>query len=293
MLEILRRGYTLTRPEIEVGLQLACSKSLGIKVQNPIRRIYQNLRSPIDYDTYPVLDARFETDNNIAHLLTLVLPKLLAFQKFGRKGAVILRRNASILGRRFFQTLDIPIICTDRYVRANLIITDDCVQGAFEGWYSDLFSDLKFSEQVSDTPRKVFLCRRGKRKILNEYALERLLDSRGFQKVYFEDISIGTQWSWLRNAESVVAVHGAGMAALLFSRPGTKVIELFHPGFVNDIYRNMIAALGGSWCGVTGKITQNTIRKLDYEGNPHAVAMDSFEVDISTVLSALDFLHIA
>jgi hypothetical protein len=78
----------------------------------------------------------------------------------------------------------------------------------------------------------------------------------------------------------------------LFGRPGLKVVELFHPGFVNDIYRNMVAAMEGSWCAVTGKITKDTIRKLDYTGNPHAVAMDSFEIDIGTLERALDFLKI-
>jgi capsular polysaccharide biosynthesis protein len=196
------------------------------------------------------------------------------------------------MGRRFFQTLDIPVVCTDRPVIGNLIKTGDSVQGAFEGWYPDLFQDLPFKGQVEGTPEKVFLCRRGQRRLLNEDSINGFLEQYGFKRVYFEDIPIGEQWSWLRNAKSVVAIHGAGMAGLLFSRPGVKVVELFHPGFVNDIYRNMTAALAGSWCGVTGKITKDTIRKLDYTGNPHAVAMDSSDVDISTVESALQFLNI-
>ena len=292
MLEIFRRGYTLTRPAIEVGLQYASSETLRIRVRNPARRIYQKIASPMTYEAHPILDARFETDNNIAHLLTLVLPRLLAFQRFGEKGAVVLRRNASQMARNFFQTLDIPVICTDRFVMGNLIKTDEMVQGAFEGWYPDLFRDLTFSGEVEDTPEKVFLCRRGQRRLLNDDLMDEFLQPHGFKRIYFEDIPIGEQWSWLQKAKSVVAIHGAGMAGLLFSRPGVKVVELFHPGFVNDIYRNMTAALSGSWCGVTGKITKNTIRKVDYEGNPHGVAMDSFEVDISTVESALQFLNI-
>lgn len=292
MLEIFRRGYSITRPPIEIGVQIASSKTLGIRARNPARRIYQNIVSPLKYDLYPILDARFETDNNIAHLLTLVLPKILAFQSFGQKGAVILRRNASEMGRNFFDTLDIPVICTDRFVLGNLIKSGERVQGAFEGWYADLFRDLKFSGQLEDTPNKVFLCRRGQRRLLNEDSIHAFLEPYGFKRIYFEDIPIREQWSWLRNAKSVVAIHGAGMAGLLFSRPGVKVIELFHPGFANDIYRNMIAALGGYWCGVTGKITKSTIRKVDYAGNPHGVAMDSFEVDTSTVELALQFLNV-
>lgn len=292
MLEIVRRGYTLDRPAIEVGLERASSEILGIKISNRARRIYQKFAEPITYEDYPVLDTRFETDSNIAHLLTLVLPKLLAFQKFGGKGAVILRRKASGMGRRFFETLGVPTVCTDRHVIGKLIRTDEIVQGAFEGWYPDLFKDLSFSGEVAGTPERVFLARRGQRRLINEESLEALLVRYGFRKVYFEDIPIGEQWSWLRNARQVVAVHGAGMGALLFSRPDIKVVELFHPGFVNDIFRNMTNAMGGDWCGVTGRITKDTIEKLDYTGNPHAVAMDSFEIDPSTVQCALDYLEI-
>jgi hypothetical protein len=292
MLEIVRRGYTLSRPEIGVGVQQASSEVLGIRVPNRARRIYRKLAKPIRYEEHPILDARFETENNIAHLLTLVLPKILAFERFGQKAAVVLRRKASRLGRNFFSTLNIPVLCTDRFVIGNLITTDETVQGAFEGWYADLFRDLSFTGEVSATPARVFLARRGQRRIINEESIEDLLSKYGFRKVYFEDIPMGEQWSWLRNASAVVAVHGAGMAALLFSRPDVKVVELFHPGFVNDIYRNMIAALGGQWCGVTGKITKDTVEKLDYSGNPHAVAMDSFEVDIATLQCALEYLDI-
>jgi capsular polysaccharide biosynthesis protein len=292
MLEIVHRGDTLHRPAIEVGLEHGSSKTLGIRTRNRVRRVFQRLAAPITYIDRPVLDARFETDNNIAHLLTLVLPKLLAFQKFGGRGAVILRQNASSLGRKFFHALDVPVLCTDRFVIGDLIRTGETVQGAFEGWYPDLFRDVRFFGEVSDTPAKVFLARRGQRRLINEELVEDLLVRCGFRKVYFENIPIGEQWSWLRNAKAVVAVHGAGMAALLFSRPNVKVVELFHPGFVNDIYRNMTAAIGGSWCGVTGKITKDTIGKLDYTGNPHAVAMDSFEVDVTTVQCALEYLNI-
>jgi hypothetical protein len=292
MLEIYRRGYTLTRPAIDVGLQYASSETLGIRVRSPLRRIYQKIASPMKYEAHPILDARFETDNNIAHLLTLVLPKILAFERFGQKGAVVLRRNASNMARSFFQTLNIPVVCTDRFVIGNLIKTGDSVQGAFEGWYPDLFQNLTFDGQVEHTPERVFLSRRGQRKLINDDLVNQFLQTRGFKRIYFEDIPIGEQWSWLRNAKSVVAIHGAGMAGLLFSRPRVKVIELFHPGFVNDIYRNMTAAVGGTWCGVTGKIMKDTIRKVDYDANPHGVAMDSFEVDISTVESALQFLNI-
>ena len=42
----------------------------------------------------------------------------------------------------------------------------------------------------------------------------------------------------------VVGAHGAALANLAFCRPGTHVIELFSPRYVNPCYRNLALAAG-------------------------------------------------
>jgi hypothetical protein len=83
--------------------------------------------------------------------------------------------------------------------------------------------------------RRVYISRRktGRRTIENEDELEALLHSCGFETHYMETYPLATQAQLLADAEIVVAPHGAGLANLLFARPGTHVIEIVPAGRYN------------------------------------------------------------
>jgi hypothetical protein len=76
-------------------------------------------------------------------------------------------------------------------------------------------------------PRRVFISRRktGTRTLANEDEIEALLRARGFETHFMEDYSLAKQAQLIYEAEIVVATHGAGLANLIFARPGTQVIE--------------------------------------------------------------------
>ncbi|MFZ1026546.1 MAG: tetratricopeptide repeat protein [Limnoraphis robusta] len=76
----------------------------------------------------------------------------------------------------------------------------------------------------------------GYRKTINNEAVVQLLTKYGFQRVYLESLSIVEQAHYLNAAEVVVAPHGAGLTNLTFCNPGTKVIEIFSPGYVTPLY---------------------------------------------------------
>ena len=58
----------------------------------------------------------------------------------------------------------------------------------------------------------------------------------GFELVTFESMSVFEQAALMAEAEIVLAPHGAGLANLVFCSPGSKVIELFSPSYVNVCY---------------------------------------------------------
>ena len=85
-------------------------------------------------------------------------------------------------------------------------------------------------------------------------------------------------------------MHGAALSNLVFNSNKVKLIELFHPGYVIDMYRNMANAVGGSWCGVSGQITEDVIGKLDFKQEARYFAESRTQIDINSLRMALEYL---
>ena len=64
------------------------------------------------------------------------------------------------------------------------------------------------------------------RKIVNETALEALLAEHGFKKYLLETMTFEQIVRLFASAKAVVAPHGAGLANLIFSQQGTKILEI-------------------------------------------------------------------
>jgi capsular polysaccharide biosynthesis protein len=65
------------------------------------------------------------------------------------------------------------------------------------------------------------------RRILNEDELVPPLRDLGFHVVHPATLSLPDQIATFRNAQVIVSAHGAGLANILFCRPGTSIVELF------------------------------------------------------------------
>ncbi|MBG1245356.1 glycosyltransferase family 61 protein [Nostoc sp. NZL] len=74
------------------------------------------------------------------------------------------------------------------------------------------------------------------RRIINEDELVQFLNKFKFEVIFLEKISVAEQASVLSSASVIVAAHGAGLSNLVFCSPGTKIIELFSPNYVNGCY---------------------------------------------------------
>jgi capsular polysaccharide biosynthesis protein len=74
------------------------------------------------------------------------------------------------------------------------------------------------------------------RKIVNSHEVTNFLSKLGFKCVVLESLSIAETALLFSAAEVVLAPHGAGLSNLVFCQPGTKVIEIFSPNYVNVLY---------------------------------------------------------
>jgi capsular polysaccharide biosynthesis protein len=292
IMEINLPEYQLDRPEIRLTVRQDSTQSLGIAESNFYKKLYKRFTAPIQMEEEYIYDARYDTDGNIAHILTNIVPALLVAKEICPKITVVLREKATTMAKNAYKVLGFPLLCTDKEVCGKLIFPSDGSQGVFEAWYSSIFGNLEFEDYNKHTPERVFISRKGSRSLINENEVEQTLQEYGFQKFYFEDIPISEQWSITRNAKVLVAMHGAAMASLVFNRNAVKVVELFHPGYVADMYRHMTNTMGGTWCGVTGQITENVIKELDFKQNARSFALLSTRIDTTSLRMALDYLGV-
>jgi capsular polysaccharide biosynthesis protein len=130
---------------------------------------------------------------------------------------------------------------------------------------------------------RVFLARRSRRAIANEAEIEAFLGGRGYVKVYPEDLDVAGQFRLFREAESMVAIHGAALAPLLYQsrlpRLG-ELVEILPAGHMSDNFRVIAQQIGLPWVGVRGRIKPGYVRAAyDFDRRFGAFSVDAFEVD--------------
>ena len=106
------------------------------------------------------------------------------------------------------------------------------------------FLRSEFSGLASERAKKIFIGRAGARhrSLVHEEEISRKLAQRGFETLACEKLLLSEQAKAFASAEVVVGAHGAALTNLVFCRPGTRVIELFSPSYVNPCYRDLCVA---------------------------------------------------
>lgn len=78
---------------------------------------------------------------------------------------------------------------------------------------------------------KVFISRKdaqGRRPIPNEDEIFELFAAHGFQRYNLADMSLADQITLFHKATDIACFHGAGLTNILFCKPHTNIIEIFH-----------------------------------------------------------------
>ena len=134
--------------------------------------------------------------------------------------------------------------------------------------------------------RKLFVSRgsAASRRVVNEAELEPVLAEHGFELIDPAGMSIAEQVALFSRVSAVVGPHGAGLTNLLFSPPGTRVVEIFATPAAQGIsnYRVLASHLGMPYSRLLAPPVPNQSRR-----GPH---YDDMEVDprlLARVLSAI------
>ena len=104
------------------------------------------------------------------------------------------------------------------------------------------FAPLERSTQAVDSqlvPLKLYIARgKGMRAIANEGALIDKLESLDYEILHPQDVSFMDQVNTLSRVDFVLSSHGAGLANIVFCKPGLKMIE-FGGHYITEHFRNI------------------------------------------------------
>lgn len=156
-------------------------------------------------------------------------------------------------------------------------ITTDCLfkaDSGRDGW-------LRVRDALAPAPatlpkRRIFLDRRPsyRRRLTNDVEVRALLERRGFEPVFAEDLSYADQVRLFGETALLVAIHGAGISNILFAPPSLRMIEILSESYANPHYFWLSRTLGTAYYdAILGSRT-------DWRGN--------FAVDPATLDRALE-----
>jgi len=153
--------------------------------------------------------------------------------------------------RETVSLLGIPlekIVETDNnnnHIQARQLLVSSVIRESTK-WACDFLRREFLNDSIIGLQKKqrIFIPRKEKRRVINEDELVAVLTKFGFKSVAPESLSVAEQVSLFAAAEVVIGAHGAALTNTVFCSPGTKVIEIFAPDYVNPCYRKLSSQVG-------------------------------------------------
>ena len=218
----------------------------------------------IDYYFFPSLNKKFQTES--LDILEISPQKRLSsknIRHFSSDKIIITSHPYTLLNDPNLDSLNIPTWITD-FLRKKFL------------------NKLKKNENSKKNfPKKIYINRKDAtikllRYIINENEVEKNLIKNGFTSLTLSDYSFADQVALFNNAESIVGLHGAGFANIIFCSPNTKILEL-RPDTAGDAIKNLAIKNNLSYDDISSKT-----KTLNYNNN-----YGDIEVNIDLLIKKL------
>jgi capsular polysaccharide biosynthesis protein len=122
----------------------------------------------------------------------------------------------------------------------------------------NLFRDGNpYIEAGRNYPEKIYISRQGAkyRRVNNSEDVSKILNRHGFVTVILEELPFLEQVALFSSARQIVGLNGAGLANIIFSSPGCKVLEIFRPDFIASYFWDLCASLGHEYYALVSNDT--------------------------------------
>ena len=199
--------------------------------------------------------------NTYFHWMVDVLPRLHLLRKWEKAGRkidkFIVNGTSKSFQKQTLEKLGIsenqlidgtahPHLMADNLIVPSFPRHNTCLIAAWVFQYirDEFINKQALDDQVNSPYVYISRSRADRRQILNETDLLDALKPYGFQPFFLEELSFSEQVSLFATAKCIVAPHGAGLTNLIFSSPGTKVVEIYSPNYVSVSYWNICSQLG-------------------------------------------------
>ncbi|MFW5881332.1 MAG: glycosyltransferase family 61 protein [Roseicyclus sp.] len=188
--------------------------------------------------------------DNHSHWLTAHLPKLLLLRRMGELDNVLL---PATLTRTQAASLKLLGLDPDRFPRfdeSRPLKVADLTLVQTDRFRPDLLAPVRDALAPrlprAARSRRIYVSRARARfrRLRNEDEILPMLEARGFERVFLEEMDFEAQVELMRRAEAVVAPHGAGLTNVMFCAEGTHVVEIASPRFPNPNFYAVASAMG-------------------------------------------------
>lgn len=277
------------------GLEGLPSTRSGLRA---LRHRFRHDRPPRDL-AGPIVDMRWQSPENFSHSLINHIPLCaLVRDTIGPDFTAVLPARVPGFIKRTFALCGFAVVATDQAMPGDVCRVEvdrlECmvieagrlVRGIAEHIHAAVPRD------AAPLPAKVLLARRGTRAIANQGEIEAMLHPLGYVTLYPEDLTIPDQFRLFDEATDMVAIHGAGLAPLVYRSGGRaplKLVELFPAAHMANLYRVASDRMRGKYVAVRGRITPGDAAAAYRPGQPYtANSLKDFEVDPASLRVALD-----
>ncbi|GAB4024350.1 glycosyltransferase family 61 protein [Spirosoma gilvum] len=134
---------------------------------------------------------------------------------------------------------------------------------------------------VQKAHNRVYISRKGRRRIVNEPDLIRMLERYQFTIIEDTPRTVAEQVDIYKNAAFIMGPHGASFTNIIWCEPGTHLFELFSPNYAPPHFQYLASVM---------HMDYSAYYQGDTEGNQHAGLEENISVSVDEVERCLSRL---